>query len=134
MSSFRRAFYVLSETAGSYVNGEYVPGARTTATIQASVQPVKMGEDVEALPEGRRLSDYLKAYTSTKLKITEEGSNVQPDLIVWPESGWAYEITSQFIHQMGVIPHYKYVAEKRIKITTNVAALLAGWIAGTIQR
>ena len=132
--SFRRPFYVLSETAGGYVNGEYVPGTRTTATIQASVQPVKMGEDVEALPEGRRLSDYLKAYTSTKLQITEEGAGIQPDLIVWPEAGWAYEITSRFIPQMNVIPHYKYVAEKRIKIASTVDALLAGWLAGTIKR
>lgn len=132
--SFRRAFYVLKETTGGYVAGEYVPGTRSSATIQASVQPVKMGEDVEALPEGRRLSDYCKAYTTTKLNIVEEGSGIQPDIIVWPETGWAYEISSMYVHQMGVIPHYKYVATKRIKITGTINAFLAAWAAGTIQR
>lgn len=131
---FRRPFFALSETAGSYVSGEYVPGTKSSSTIQASIQPVTVGTDMDALPEGRRLSDFCKVYTASNLKITEEAQGIQPDLVVWPEAGYAYEIVSKFVHQMGIIPHYKYIAVKRIKIATTPAALVAGWLNGTVTR
>lgn len=89
---------------------------------------------MDALPEGRRLSDFCKVYTASDLKITEEAQGIQPDLVIWPEAGYAYEIVSKFVHQMGVIPHYKYIAVKRIKIISTPAALVTGWLNGTVTR
>jgi len=132
--TFRKPFYILTETAGNYVNGEYVAGTKTNAPIQASIQPIVMGTDLDSLPEGRRMSDFCKVYTTANLKVAEESQGIQPDLIVWPQGGYAYEIVSRFIHQMGVIEHYKYIAVKRIRITGTIAQFIAGWNAGTVTR
>ena len=123
--SFRTLQKILSELPGAYINGYWVAGARSILAITASIQPVALGQDMESLPEGRRLSDFMKVYTDTKLKVTDEST--QPDLIVF--DGFAYELVSVGKHQSGVIPHYKYTAVKAFKYTTDAA-----WLDGTLVR
>ena len=125
MSSFRKPYMILREGSGSYVMGEYVPGARSTATIMASVQPVKAGQDMQALPEGRRLGDMRKIYTSTPLQVT--GTGVQPDIIV--SGGYGYEIVDMDVNQSDVINHYKYTAAKVLTFTSA-----ADWTSGATKR
>lgn len=125
--SFRTPRTVLTESAGSYVNGLWVAGSRTVGTTAASIQPVVMGQDMEALPEGRRISDFVKIYTSDRLKVTEDGDNIQPDYVVY--DGFCYELVSIFKNQNGVIPHYKYIASKQMKFTND-----AGWTSGALVR
>jgi hypothetical protein len=126
MSSFRNAFDVLREAAGSYVNGIFTSGARSVIKIQASIQPVT-GQDMITAPEGRRIQDMIKAYTDSDLQEGEEG--LMPDMIVW--NGYAYEINSIDVRQMGVIDHYKVNATRRMKAPTGYAA---SWVAGTLTR
>lgn len=126
--SFRQAFDALHEAAGSYVNGIYTAGAKTVSSVVASIQPVTE-QDMITPPEGRRLSDMVKIYTDSDLQVTEEGSNLQPDLVVW--RGYAYEINSASVRQMGVINHYKYFATRRMSAPSGYAA---AWIAGTLTR
>lgn len=128
MSSFRQTFDVLKEAAGSYVNGIWVAGARTTGTILASIQPV-VEQDLITAPEGRRMTDMIKVYTETDLQIGEEAFYLQPDIIVW--RGYCYEITSQSVRQMNVINHYKYYATKRMAAPSNY---LTAWVNGTLNR
>lgn len=125
--SFRVSKSILSESTGAYVAGVWVPGTRTTGTIQASVQPVVQGQDMQALPEGRRWSDFVKVYTVTKLKTTEDGQGVQPDYVV--HEGFAYEVVSKFPYRSGVIDHYKYQAVKAFPISS-----LSAWTNGSIVR
>ena len=80
--SFRTPRTVLTESAGSYVNGLWVAGSRTIGSTLASIQPIVMGLDMHALPEGRRISDFVKIYTADRLKVTEDGDNIQPDYVV----------------------------------------------------
>ena len=108
--SFRKPYTVKRTVAGSYVNGVYVEGAETTLTIQASVQPMS-GNDLVAVPEGRRAADMVKLYTSTDLfSQGDAGSGQSPDRLVW--LGKDYEISSKDVRQMGVISHYKMYAIK----------------------
>ena len=108
--SFRKPYTVKRTVAGSYVNGVYVEGAETTLTIQASVQPMS-GNDLVAVPEGRRASDMVKLYTSTDLfSQGDTGSGQSPDRLVW--LGKDYEISSKDVNQMSVISHYRYYAIK----------------------
>lgn len=106
---FRKPQTITRETAGAYVNGIWVPGGTSTFTIQASVQPVT-GEDQLVLPAGKRLSDYVKAYTSTDLQVLDESSGLQPDKLTW--RGNEYECISVDVRQMSVIDHFKYIFSK----------------------
>ena len=114
--SFRRPVYVLTEAPGQYVEGVYQSGVRTPLVIDASVQPVS-GEDMITAPEGRRIQDMIKVYTSTEIKQVEEGKNQQPDLILW--RGHGYEVTSIDVRQMGVISHYKIFATRRLSVPSG---------------
>jgi len=125
--SFRLPKTVLRESAGSYVNGTWVAGARSTLTTYASCQPVVMGRDMQALPEGRRLSDCIKVYTDDKLQMTAEGDGIQPDCIVHGE--FAYELVDCSSNQSGVINHYKYIAVKLFKFTS-----VDDWTSGATAR
>ena len=125
--SFRKQKTILREAAGTYTNGVWAPGARSALTTLASVQPVVMGQDMHALPEGRHLSDFVKIYTNDKLNVTADGEGVQPDIII--HEGYGYELVSIFANQCGVISHYKYIGSKVFKFTTT-----ADWLSGALKR
>ena len=82
MSTFRKAHSVLHETTGTYNNGVWVGGTRSVSSVQMSAQPLNSGQEMEALPEGRHLSETKKFYSSVKLKTTADGENIQPDIVV----------------------------------------------------
>lgn len=126
--SFRKPFDVLHESAGAYVSGVFVPGVRSVIAIQASVQPATE-QDLVTAPEGRRISDMVKVYTNTSLQEGGEATGLQPDLIVW--RGYAYEVSSISVRQMGVISHFKVYATRRMQAPTGYAA---AWVAGTLTR
>ncbi len=125
--SFRKLKDILREAAGTYTNGVWAPGARSALTTLASVQPVVMGQDMHALPEGRHLSDFVKLYANDKLNVTADGEGVQPDIII--HEGYGYELVSIFANQSGVISHYKYIGSKVFKFTTT-----ADWLSGALKR
>lgn len=125
--SFRKLKDILREAAGTYTNGVWAPGARSALTTLASVQPVVMGQDMHALPEGRHLSDFVKLYTNDKLNVTADGEGVQPDIII--HEGYGYELVSIFANQSGVISHYKYIGVKVFKFTST-----ADWLSGALAR
>lgn len=125
--SFRLPKDVLREVAGAYVNGLWVAGARSALTTMASAQPVVIGQDMKALPEGRHLSEYAKFYSADRLQVTADGEGVQPDIIV--HAGYAYELVSIDVNQSNVINHYKYIGVKVFKFTS-----LLDWTNGTTKR
>lgn len=88
------------------MDGKWVAGPDSVLTILASVQPVT-AEDQIVMPAGKRLSDYVKAYTSTELIPLSESSQQQPDRLVW--RGRQYECKELGVRQMDVIPHYKII-------------------------
>jgi hypothetical protein len=109
------------------VNGVWVAGTKSTLSTSASLQPVIIGQDLQALPEGRHLSDFIKIYTDDRLSVTADGEGVQPDIIV--HEGYGYELVSIFANRSNVINHYKYVAAKVFKFTTT-----ADWLSGALKR
>lgn len=125
--SFRRSKKVLREASGTYVNGVWSAGARSVVTTLASAQPVSLGRDMQSLPEGRHLSDYIKLYSSNLLNVTKDGEGSQPDIIV--HEGYGYELIDVDKNQSGVIPHYKYIGVKVFKYTTD-----SDWTTGVTKR
>lgn len=128
--SFRQVRTVLKEGIGSYVNGLWVAGTRTVGTISASVQPTKLSE-LKQYPEGRLEDVFVKIYTGTELQASEDAGNstqgYQPDMIEW--RGWCYEIVTKAEYQSGVVSHFKYIAKRRSRYTTN-----ADWVNGITER
>lgn len=104
--SFRKPQTIIRTTPGGYVDGKWVDGAPAPMTIKASVQPVT-AEDQIVMPAGKRLSDYVKLYTSTELIPLSEGSQQQPDRLVW--RGKEYECIELGVRQMRVIDHFKAI-------------------------
>lgn len=125
--SFRKTVTILREAAGTYVNGVWSAGARSALTTQASIQPVSLGRDMQSLPEGRRLSDYVKLYSDTFLNTTREGEGLQPDIIV--HEGYGYELIDIAPYRSGVISHYRYLAVKVFPFVSTTA-----WTNGTTKR
>lgn len=130
MSSFRKIKTILREAAGSYVNGKWVAGTRSTLTSIASVQPItlsKLAADMIVLPEGRHFSDFVKVYSDNKLQVAADGEGIQPDIIVHEDFG--YELIGIEPNRSDVINHYKYTAAKLFKFTSN-----SDWTDGTLKR
>ena len=109
--SFRKPYVLIREMPGEYVEGEWVPGASSGVPFTASIQPVT-GEDQMTVPEGRRLSDYIKIYTSTEDKPLDVDTSQQPDKIEWRNH--TYECIQVDVRQMGVINHYKAIFSRII--------------------
>ena len=118
---------VLIESAGAYVNGVWDPGTRSVSSMMATIQPIVMGQDMASLPEGRRISDFVKIYTGVNLKVTEDGDGIQPDMIVY--DGYCYELVSRYANQNNIIPHYKFIAVRQMKFTNT-----SDWLSGALER
>jgi hypothetical protein len=127
MSSFRKNFLVLREGLGSYVNGKWISGPRITINVLASAQPVVIGQDMQVLPQGRHLSDYIKIYTDAKLNLATQSENIQSDIFVFENYG--YEFISFFNNKSNVINHSKYIASRILKFTT-----INDWLNGVLKR
>lgn len=64
-----------STAAGSYVNGEWVPGATTQTTINVTyTQPVKMNE-LGANEQGERITDFVKVYSDAAVNTRQNSSD-----------------------------------------------------------
>jgi len=109
---FRRPFTVLTPTPSTLVNGVIVDGEMVESQAYFSVQSIKETQEVESLEAGRRLTDYRRLYSDTKLQITDDFDMAQPAIVVI--DGFNYEVKHREPWQNGIISHYKYyVVRKR---------------------
>lgn len=114
MSSFRRPQTIRTRLPGRRERGRWVEGdPGPDRTIQASVQPAKAADydQLEANPEGRRISAAVRIYTSEELNVAgQDWAN--GDQLVWGKGPTAgeYLVVGVAPWQSGVIPHYRYLA------------------------
>lgn len=109
---FRRTVSGTRKTAGGWIEGEWVEPSEDPITIRASVQPASQ-EDVQLLPEGRRLTGAYKLFTNDTLQVAIEGDNSQfPDVIHLPHGD--YEVLAQAPWQNGIISHNEYIVSRRL--------------------
>jgi hypothetical protein len=101
---FRQSVTVKRRAVGAFVAGVWVPGAPTTTTIQASVQPAS-AEDIQRLPEGQRQTGAVKLYTNDSL-FTAKGTQ-EADIVVTPQGD--YEVSVAEVWDNGLIPHKSYL-------------------------
>jgi hypothetical protein len=102
---FMKTFDVHRKDAGGYINGKWIEGAETIFNIQADLQPLQPNE-MQSLPEGRRIDDAQTFFTDTFLRATD-GNNKNPDIIII--EGERYEIIKIYDWD-GRLKHYKVLA------------------------
>ena len=94
---------------GSYLHGRWVDGAETTFTITANIQPHTVKNLSDTTAEGNKSKKAIKVFTTTTLRMTQEGTALQSgDKILW-HSEW-YEVSELYTYEMGVLNHTMVVA------------------------
>lgn len=114
MNPFRKPHDVKTPDTSGYRNGEFVRGQYSDSIVHFSVQSIKDTQEIEHLSEGRRIDDYRRLYSDTKLQVTNdngEGDMLQPALVKIDDF-W-YELTHREPWQNGIVPHYKYYAVRK---------------------
>jgi len=94
---------------GSYLHGRWVDGAETTFTITANIQPHTVKNISDTTAEGNKSKKAIKVFTTTTLRMTQEGTALQSgDKILW-HSEW-YEVSELYTYEMGVLNHTMVIA------------------------
>jgi len=106
---------ILRRAAGAYVSGRWVAGtAGAPETILATVQPARLVDydELEPLPEGRRVEALVRVYTAEPLEIAGEDPGSSGDLLEWPDGlrTGRYVFMARSPWQSRIIPHYRYLA------------------------
>jgi hypothetical protein len=96
-------------SSGGFVDGEWVEGAASAFTIQASVQPVN-GRELETLPEGQRTRRTYKVYTDTLLQVATPES--RSDRIAYGTKALEVQSVKDYSTHMTGLPHYKVLASE----------------------
>ncbi|KSW37736.1 hypothetical protein APT65_11620 [Klebsiella pneumoniae] len=142
MNPFRRSYAVWIPADGYYADGEWREGGMTETSAFFSVQSIKNTQEIEHLPEGRRIDDYRRLYSSTllpmtgdKIKITESALETADGVLQVKDSilfvniivdggdmtqpaqiiidGYKYELTHREPWRNGIINHYKYYCVRK---------------------
>ena len=94
---------------GSYLHGRWVDGAETTFTITANIQPHTVKNISDTTAEGNKSKKAIKVFTTTTLRMTQEGTALQNgDKISW-HNEW-YEVSELYTYEMGVLNHTMVIA------------------------
>jgi hypothetical protein len=94
------------DTAGTWSNGRYTQGTRSTiADVVASFQPLR-GKEIEMLPEGDRGKRSGKLYTATEIRAEDRTAQLMADQIIYDGDTW--EVRSVEKHTYG--GYYKAIA------------------------
>ena len=94
---------------GSYLHGRWVDGAETTFTIKANIQPHTVKNISDTTAEGNKSKKAIKVFTTTTLRMTQEGTALQSgDKILWHSE--LYEVSELYTYEMGVLNHTMVIA------------------------
>lgn len=94
---------------GSYLHGRWVDGAETTFTITANIQPHTVKNISDTTAEGNKSKKAIKVFTTTTLRMTQEGTALQSgDKISW-HNEW-YEVSELYTYEMGILNHTMVIA------------------------
>jgi hypothetical protein len=109
---FASTYTVKRKAAGSYVSGRWTEGAETSITIKGDLQTMAQ-EEMQELPEGRRINQTFKMYTETLLNtvIDENGTpKTNGDIVLI--DGERFEVIAVYPYQKFLLNHYKITLQK----------------------
>ena len=95
--------------AGSLSHGRWVAGVDSTFTITANIQPHTVKNYNTTAAEGDKSHKAIKVFTTTTLRMTQEGTALQNgDKILWHSE--LYEVSELYTYEMGVLNHTMVIA------------------------
>ena len=104
IQSFGTGTYLVTRRAKAvFVAGRATPGATTTISIEASVQPAT-GRDLLRLPEGRRTQETRLVYTTTRLTPGAQGAAYEADLVLIEGNTWEVQHVETWHQAPGTDP------------------------------
>lgn len=103
ISEFGQAYQVTRYAQGAYVNGVYIPGAKSTFDVVLSLQPVT-GKELLNLPEGQRGRTFMKGYSPVALFTVEQSPSAKADLVSF--MGRIFEVQQSEVW-VGDFDHWK---------------------------
>lgn len=95
--------------AGTRVNGDWVPGALTSSTLSAAVQPAGP-RDLLKLPEGERTEEAIVLFTQQALIASEVPGQLESDRIVY--AGRTYRVRA--VEDWTAQAQYAYAIATRV--------------------
>ena len=108
MSLFKTVtMQVQGVTSGIDADGLPTDTVGVASTFKGTFQPAR-GQDLQALPEGRRANGVFKVYSDLDFDTVTSDDN--PDQIVL--NSRTYEIVMRAPWQNSIIPHYKYLVQE----------------------
>ena len=110
MILFPKNLSVTRQAADVWTNGQYAPAATTTVPFIGDAQPAN--SDLVSLQIGRQGVGKVRIFSDRKLQV---GSIADPkaygDIFVY--DGSKYELIQENSFEVGVMPHWEYLAELR---------------------
>jgi hypothetical protein len=103
---FMKNITVKRKASGHYTDGLWVDVGENTLTIKGDLQPLTPNE-MQSLPEGRRIDDSQILYTETFLRSVVGNDN--PDVVL--VEGVRYEVVKVY-DWSGYLKHYKVLISK----------------------
>lgn len=101
---------ILRKSAGSYVEGEWVPGAEVEVPREVNIQPFK-DQDLLLLPESERSREWYKLYCAEELLTLKQGvGGHAADEFIW--EGDRYKIMKVKYYKMGILDHWRATAAR----------------------
>jgi hypothetical protein len=106
--SLRNRTITVTRKTGAWVDGVWTTTGTSSFDVTCSVQPAS-GQDLQTLPEGRRLLQTYKIFTDVEhMTVLEQKNN--PDIV--QIDGEPYEIVSAQAWQNAIIPHFASLAQR----------------------
>lgn len=109
---FRKPVTVKRTQTGSYIDGFWQEGGVVSPdpVILASVQPASQ-DDMQLLPEGRRVTGAYRVYTNDMLNLAIGTQNADRVVI----NGADYEVMAEAGWANGIIPHKSYLVARVVE-------------------
>jgi hypothetical protein len=95
---------ILRVTKGTFdkSKGRYSPDTTNEIVLSGNIQPV-IGEDLNRVPEGSRLTDFKTIYLHEELEAK--------DILVYKGQRYQIEKVDDWDPEYSTIPHYRYIAQ-----------------------
>jgi len=110
MTLFGRPWAVERKTQSYDADGILQNGTPTSVTFSGTVQPADQNT-LKVMASGRENDGSLMIFSDPRLQISEQSTNKGGDILTF--DGVKYELTREQSYQNSLLPHYKYLAERR---------------------
>jgi hypothetical protein len=105
-SVFRQDITILRTAVGAYTSGIWADGQMTSSVVKASIQPITP-EEMQLVPENRRLEAKYTLYTSTEMHAANQDAGRNADIVMIRDR--QFEVLGCDYWRNNILNHYRAV-------------------------